>query len=79
MSPDGDGIKDCYVDIELNSSCSLDFNLPLASDKWTYLTDAYRIYAGGKEFVIQNPDARTVERDGQKIWGAVKAKDRCIR
>lgn len=78
LSPDGDGIKDCYVDTELNSSCSLDFYLPLASEKWAYLTDAYRIYAGGKEFVIQNPDAVVVERDGQKIWGAVKAKESWI-
>lgn len=78
MSPDGDGIKDCCPEIEMNGACSLTFNLPLASEKWPYLTDAYRIYAGGKEFVIQNPDAIVVERDGQKIWGEVKAKESWI-
>lgn len=66
------------MDTELNNSCSLEFYLPLASEKWTYLTDAYRIYAGGKEFVIQNPDAVVAERDGQKIWGAAKAKESWI-
>jgi len=43
--------------------------------KWQYLTDKYRIYADGKEFVILNPDAVDKQRDGQKLTGKIKAHE----
>lgn len=74
LSPDPDGIKS-WIDNELNGSCKLDIELPMACEKWAYLTDAYRIYAGGKEFVIANADAIEVSRDGEKLWGKVTANE----
>lgn len=44
-------------------------------DKWQYLTDKYRIYADGKEFVILNPDAVDKQRDGKKLTGKIKAHE----
>lgn len=75
MSPDGDGLNECWIDNELNGACILNFQLPLSSDKWTYLTNSNRIYAGGREFVIRNADAVTIERDGKKVWGKVSAHE----
>ena len=43
--------------------------------KWQYLTDKYRIYADGKEFVINNADAVDRQRDGKKLTGKVKAHE----
>lgn len=43
--------------------------------KWQYITDQYRIYAGGREFVVLNPDAIEKERDGKKLWGKVTAHE----
>jgi hypothetical protein len=46
-----------------------------AEDKWQYLTDQYRIYAGDKEFVIHNPDAIDRQREGKKLTGKIKAHE----
>ena len=75
LSPKSDGLKNCWIDDEQNGSCTLEFELPLDNPKWQYLTDQYRIYAGGKEFVILNPDAVDKQRDGKKLKGKVKAHE----
>jgi hypothetical protein len=75
LSPEADGLKDVWIDNELNGRCTLTFSLPLDSAKWIYLSDAYRIYAGGKEFIILNPDAIEKTRDGKKLWGKVTAHE----
>jgi len=75
LSPKSDGLKNCWIDDEQNGSCTLEFELPLNNPKWQYLTDRYRIYAGGKEFVILNPDAVDKQRDGKKLKGKVKAHE----
>lgn len=77
LSPDADGLKDCYTDARLNGPCTLSFSLPLhpGAEKWAYLTDAYRIVAAGREFAITKPDAVDVTRDGQKLWGKVVAEE----
>jgi len=75
LSPESDGLKNCWIDDEQNGSCTLEFELPLDNPKWQYLTDRYRIYAGGKEFVILNPDAVDKQRDGKKLKGKVKAHE----
>jgi len=75
LSPEADGLKDVQIDRELNGRSILTMSLPLTSTKWQYLTDQYRIYAGGKEFVVLNPDAVEKQRDGKKLWGRVTAHE----
>ncbi|HBV95649.1 MAG: hypothetical protein JL50_10170 [Peptococcaceae bacterium BICA1-7] len=75
LSPGADGLKDCWIDAELNGQCTLSFALPMTSEKWTNLTDANRIVAGGREFVIIKPDAVEISREGQKVWGKVIAQE----
>jgi len=75
LSPESDSLKECWVDDEQNGTCTLEMELPLTSEKWQYLTDQYRIYADGKEFVILNPDAVDKQRDGQKLKGKIKAHE----
>ncbi len=74
LSPEPDGLKDCWIDQRLNAECTLTFLLPMNSEKWAELTAECRIRAGGREFVILRPDAVDVERDEQgKVWGKVMA------
>jgi phage minor structural protein len=80
LSPESDGLKDCFVNNELNGRCTLSFSLPTSSAKWLYLSNAYRIYAPDitgqmREFTIQNPDAVEKKRDGGKLWGQVTAHE----
>lgn len=78
LSPEADGLKDTWIDAQLNSFCTLTFALPMTSGKWAELTDANRIVAGGREFVITKPDAIEVSRNGQKLWGKVMAQESWI-
>jgi hypothetical protein len=74
LSPEADGLKDCYIDQRLNAECTLTFLLPMTSEKWAELTAECRVRAGGREFVILRPDAVDVERDDQgRVWGKVMA------
>ena len=70
LSPKGDGLKEVYVDRHLNEESTIDFRLPLTSEKWEHLTAECRIIAGGREFVILKPDAIDVDRDDRgRVWG----------
>jgi len=76
LSPEADGLKECWIDQRLNAECTLTFLLPLTSEKWSELTAECRIRAGGREFVVLRPDAVDVERDKQgKVWGKVMAAE----
>ncbi|HBX22678.1 MAG TPA: hypothetical protein DEF34_03420 [Desulfotomaculum sp.] len=80
LSPEADGLKDVWVNNELNGRCTMDLSLPLLSDKWQYLNNFYRIYTPDitgnmREFVILNPDAIEKKRDGKKLWGKVTAHE----
>ncbi len=74
LSPESDGVV-AWIDDEQNGSCTIEIELPTANEKWQYLTDKYRIYADGKEFVILNPDAVDKQRDGKKLKGKIKAHE----
>lgn len=74
LSPESDGVV-AWIDDEQNGSCTIEIELPTANEKWQYLTDKYRIHAGGKEFVILNPDAVDKQRDGKKLKGKIKAHE----
>ncbi len=75
LSPGSDDLKECWINEDLNGACTIEFEMPLTSDKWQYLTDQYRIYAGDREFAILNPDAVDKERDGKKLTGRVRANE----
>ncbi|MTI83431.1 MAG: hypothetical protein FH756_05870 [Firmicutes bacterium] len=80
LSPEADGLKDVWVNNELNGRCTLNLSLPLSSEKWQYLNSFYRIYAPDitgqmREFVILNPDAIEKKREGKKLWGKVTAHE----
>lgn len=74
LSPESDGVV-AWIDDEQNATCTIEIELPLACEKWAYLTDKYRIYADDKEFVILNPDAVDKQRDGKKLKGKIKAHE----
>ncbi len=74
LSPESDGIT-AWIDDEQNGACTIEIELPTENEKWQYLTDRYRIYADGKEFVILNPDAVDKQRDGKKLKGKIKAHE----
>jgi hypothetical protein len=79
LSPDADGLKEVWIDQRLNGECTLSFQLPLNSDKWSALTPECRIIAGGREFVVLLPDVIDIERDNQgKTWGKVTAHESWI-
>ncbi|MFZ3171976.1 MAG: phage tail protein [Carboxydocellales bacterium] len=75
LSPKADKLKNPWLDNQQNGPCTLTFELPTKSKKWAYLTDAYRIIAEGKEFVIHAPDAIEATREGRKTWGKVTAQE----
>jgi hypothetical protein len=76
LSPETDGVKDCFIDRRINGEGKLEFLLPLQSEKWAELTPECRIIADGREFTILRPDAIDAERsqDG-KTWGKVMAEE----
>jgi len=79
LSPEADGLKECWIDQRLNAECTLTFFLPMTSEKWSELTAECRIRAGGREFVILRPDAVDIERDDQgRVWGKVTAQESWI-
>lgn len=78
LSVQADGLKEAYIENELNSNCSLTFQLPLTSDKWTYITDAYEFLADGKRFILLKPDTEEIVRDGEKVWGKVTAQEKFV-
>lgn len=78
LSPKADGLKDVFIDIQLNSVCNLDFALPISSKKWQHIAGTNRIIAGGREFAIIKPDAITIIREGKKVWGKISAQESWI-
>ncbi len=76
LSPDSDGLRECWIDIELNGLCTLTFELPMTSEKWAEITPDCLIIAGGREFVMLKPgNTLEVSREGQKLWGKVMAEE----
>lgn len=79
LSPESDGLKECWIDQELNGTSRLDFSLALSSPKWQYLTAKNRIHVQAQnrsyEFVIANPDAMERTRKGRELNGKVRADE----
>ena len=82
LSPESDGLNECWIEQELNGISRLEFTLALTSEKWAYLTPKNRIHVQAQnrtyEFVIANPDAIERSRDGKKLTGKVLADETWI-
>jgi phage minor structural protein len=74
LSPEADKIKDCYINARLNEETTLEFYLPVMSDKWKYITPECEIIAGGRKFILLKTDAIDATRDNQgRMWYKVMA------
>ncbi len=78
LSPQADGIKEVYIDNELNGNCQLVFDMPLTSEKWQYISDQYELVVNGKHFILLRPEAQRITRDGQKVWDNIIAQEKWI-
>ena len=74
LSPEADKIKDCYINARLNEETTLEFYLPVMSDKWKYITPECGIIAGSRKFTLLKTDAIDAARDNQgRMWYKVMA------
>ena len=74
LSPEADKIKDCYINARLNEETTLEFYLPVMSDKWKYITPECEIIADGRKFILLKTDAIDATRDNQgRMWYKVMA------
>lgn len=76
LSPQSDGLKDCYADCRLNGNSTLEFSLPATSEKLTELTPECQIWAGGRVYTLLKEDAIDFIRDeNNKQWANIMAKE----
>lgn len=77
LSPQADGLKDCYVDCRLNGESTLEFSLPSTSEKINELTPECEIWAGGRVYNLLKDDAvDTVRDENNKRWTTFMAVER---
>lgn len=76
LTPESDGVSNAILTEELNGPVTLQFVLPRDNPKWAYMTDGYRLRAGGHEFIIVG----TEEQRGQdgKLLSNVQAEESWI-
>ncbi|MCK9324485.1 MAG: phage tail protein [Bacteroidales bacterium] len=79
LTPAADAIS-AYIDNELNGPCTLTFDLPRTSDKWTYINAGHKFVVDGREFVLVRPgeDTVTSAREDGKIIDSVNAHESWI-
>lgn len=79
LSPESDGLKDCYVDYRLNGESTLEFKLPAINEKIQEITPECTIWVNGKVYSLLKDDAIDVIRDEHgKLWFQVQAHERWI-
>lgn len=77
LSPESDGLKDCYVDYRLNGESALEFKLPATSEKIQEITPECTIWVNGKVYSLLREDAIDIVRDEHgKLWFQVQADER---
>lgn len=75
LSPE-DGLKECFSDYRLNGESTLEFKLPINSEKLTVLTPECIIVAGSKEYTLLKEDAIDIEMDqAGTLWAKVMAEE----
>ena len=77
LSPESDGLKDCYPDTRLNGESTLEFSLPSNSEKIKELTAECEIYANDKVYNLLKDEAVDEVMDEQgRIWTKFMAVER---
>ena len=77
LSPESDGLIDCYVDYRLNGESSLEFKLPTTNEKIQEITPECTIWVNGKVYSLLREDAIDIVRDEHgKLWFQVQADER---
>jgi hypothetical protein len=77
LSPQADGLKECYLDARLNGESTLEFLLPATSPKLSALTPECEIHAGGRVYTLLKDEAiDTVRDENNKLWTKVMAVER---
>jgi len=77
LSPEADGLKDCYVDTRLNGESTLEFLLPADSEKIEEITPECSIWANDRVYMILKDEAIDFVRDEEgKKWATVMAVER---
>ena len=77
LSPESDGLKDCYPDSRLNGESTLEFSLPSHSEKIKELTPECEIYANNRVYNLLKDDAIEEVMDEQgRMWTKFMAVER---
>lgn len=77
LSPESDGLKDCYPDSRLNGESTLEFSLPSNSEKIKELTAECEIYANDRVYNILKDEAIDEVMDEQgRMWTKFMAVER---
>lgn len=77
LSPESDGLKDCYPDSRLNGESTLEFSLPSNSEKIKELTPECEIYANNRVYNILKDEAIDEVMDEQgRMWTKFMAVER---
>lgn len=77
LSPETDGLKDCFPDMRLNGESTLEFSLPANSNKIEELTPECQIWAGNRVYSLLKDEAvDTIMDDKGKLWTKFMAVER---
>jgi hypothetical protein len=72
-----DGLKDCFLDCRLNGESTLEFLLPVESEKIAELTPECQIWAGGRVYTLLKDEAVDIVRDKKNaLWAKFMAVER---
>lgn len=79
LSPQSDGLKDCFIDTRLNEESRLEFMLPANSEKIVELNPECTIWAGDKVFTLLRDEAVDTIRDEENtLWTKFMCPERWI-
>jgi len=77
LSPESDGLIDCYVSTRINGESTLSFRLPANSSKLQYITPECEIWTDERVYYLRKDDAIDYERSSDgKLWAKVMAEER---
>lgn len=77
LTPEIDGVKECFIDTRLNGESTLEFYLPSMSDKINDITPESTIWVDEKVFILLKEQAiDTVMSEDGKLWYKVMTQER---
>lgn len=77
LSPQADGLKDCFIDTRLNEESRLEFLLPATSKKIQYLTPECQIWTPERVYTLLKDEAVDFVRDKKNsLWAKFMAVER---